>query len=222
MLQTSAVEPRTLSVLIELMEFPSLQPFSLVGGTALALRYGHRSSEDLDLFFHEKFDQEKIVTNLEENFLNRFSYKKQQTQFGIFCFIDGIKVDIVHFPHQPIAPFEVYEKIRFYSDADIAAMKIQAILGRGKKKDFWDLYELMQHYSLQQIIDWHKQKYPSQMLAISIPHAITYFVDAEESETPVSFKNQTWEGIKKDISKVVSDYLRWFIFQAFLKIITTN
>jgi predicted nucleotidyltransferase component of viral defense system len=92
--------------------------------------------------------------------------------------------------------------------ADISAMKIQAILGRAKKKDFWDLYELLQHYSLQQLIDWHKQKYPSQMLAISIPHAITYFAEAEESETPVSFKNQTWGQIKKGISKSVSDYLR--------------
>ena len=87
-------------------------------------------------------------------------------------------------------------------------MKIQAILGRGKKKDFWDLHELLQHYSLQQIMDWHKQKYPSQMLAISIPHALTYFVDAEESETPVSFKKQTWEGIKKGIQKVVREYLK--------------
>jgi hypothetical protein len=92
--------------------------------------------------------------------------------------------------------------------ADISAMKIQAILGRAKKKDFWDMYELLQHYSLQQLIDWHKQKYPSQMLAISIPHAITYFAEAEESETPVSFKNQTWEKIKKELSKTVSDYLR--------------
>jgi hypothetical protein len=57
-------------------------------------------------------------------------------------------------------------------------------------------------------MDWHKLKYPNQMLAISIPHAITYFVDAEESETPVSFKKQTWESIKKSISKIVSDYLR--------------
>jgi len=95
-----------------------------------------------------------------------------------------------------------------YSSADISAMKIQAILGSPKKKDFWDLHELLQHYTLQQLIDWHKQKYPSQMLAISIPHAITYFAEAEESETPVSFKNQTWEQIKKGISKSVSDYLR--------------
>jgi len=46
------------------------------------------------------------------------------------------------------------------------------------------------------------------MLAISIPHAITYFAEADESETPVSFKNQTWDQIKKGISKTVSDYLR--------------
>jgi len=135
MLQTSAIEPGTLSLLKELMEVPSLQSFSLVGGTALALRYGHRSSVDLDLFYHKEFNQPLIVGNLERVFQKRFVYKQEQTRFGIFCFIDGIKVDIVHFSHQPIAPTEVYEKIRFYSDADIAAMKIQAILGRGKKKD---------------------------------------------------------------------------------------
>jgi hypothetical protein len=61
---------------------------------------------------------------------------------------------------------------------------------RAQKKDFWNFYELLRHYPMQQLIDWHKQKYPSQMLAISIPHALTYFVDAEESEAPVSFKNQ--------------------------------
>ena len=88
--------------------------------------------------------------------------------------------------------------IRSYSNADIAAMKIQAILGRGKKKDFWDLYELLQHYSLQQIIDWHKLKYPSQMLAISIPHAITYFFDADQSEIPVSYKNKHGTVLKKE------------------------
>ncbi|HBL75892.1 MAG: hypothetical protein A2W90_10780 [Bacteroidetes bacterium GWF2_42_66] len=208
MLHTETVEPGTLSLLNELMKISSLQPFSLVGGTALALRYGHRSSVDLDLFFHEKFDQSKIIADLEYVFRQRFEYKQQHTQFGIFCFIDEIKVDIVYFPHLPIAPIETIENIRMYSSADITAMKIQAILGRGKKKDFWDLYELLQHYSLQQITDWHKQKYPSQMLAISIPHAITYFVDAEESETPVSFKKQTWEDVKKGIQRAVSDYLR--------------
>jgi len=148
MLHVETVEPRTLSLLKDLMTLPTLQSFSLVGGTAL------------------------------------------------------------HFPHTPIAAIEEEDKIRMYSSADISAMKIQAILGRAQKKDFWDLYELLQYYPLQQLIDWHKQKYPGQMLAISIPQAITYFVDAEESETPVSNKEQTWECIKKGISRAVSDYLR--------------
>jgi predicted nucleotidyltransferase component of viral defense system len=190
------------------MNIPALEAFSLVGGTALALRYGHRSSVDLDLFFHEKFNHPLIVRALEATFGSRFEYNKQNTIFGIFCFIDDIKVDLVHFPHQPIATIETEDKIRMYGNADISAMKIQAILGRAQKKDFWDLHELLQHYPLQQIMDWHKQKYPNQMLAISIPHAITYFTDADESDTPVSFKGQTWEKVKEDIKHVVRDYLK--------------
>jgi len=208
MLHTKTVEPGTLSLLKDLMEIPSLQPFSLVGGTALSLRYGHRSSVDLDLFYHEKFDSTLIEEELNGNFGDDYFTEGGHKNFGIFCYIKKIKVDIVYFPQLPIAPFEIEKGIRFYSSADIAAMKIQAILGRGKKKDFWDLHELLKHYSLQQIMNWHKQKYPNQMLAISIPNAITYFVDADESETPVSFKKQTWEGVKKEISRVVSDYLR--------------
>jgi hypothetical protein len=208
MLHTETVEPGTFSLLKELMAMPELKAFSLVGGTALSLRYGHRSSVDLDLFFHEKFDHPGIIGSLETTFQDRFVYKQQQTSFGIFCFIDNIKVDIVHFPHFPIRESVTVDKIRMYSTADIAAMKIQAILGRAQKKDFWDLHELLQNFTLQQMIDWHKQKYPSQMLAISIPHAITYFADADESDTPVSFKGQTWEKVKDGIKKAVSDYLR--------------
>jgi len=190
------------------MALKSLKPFSLVGGTSLALRYGHRSSVDLDLFLHEKFDVKSIENELKVVFGSDFNYESGHRNIGIFCYIQKIKVDIVYFPHQPIAEIEEIDNIRMYSSADISAMKIQAILGRAKKKDFWDLHELLQHYPLQQLIDWHRQKYPSQMLAISIPNAIIYFAEAEESETPVSFKGQTWEKIKKEISKTVSDYLR--------------
>ena len=174
----------------------------------MSLRYGHRSSVDLDLFFHKKVNLPKIIDELEATFHRRFVFKQQQIQFGIFCFIDDIKVDIIHYPPLPIEAIEEEDTIRMYSSADISAMKIQAILGRAQKKDFWDLYELLQYFPLQQLIDWHKQKYPSQMLAISIPHALTYFADAEESEPPVSYKKQTWESIKTGISRVVSEYLK--------------
>lgn len=204
MLHLETIQPPTLSLLKELMEIQLLQPFTLVGVTALALRYGHRSSIDLDLFSNETFDNEKIADKLKFKFGANFVFESGHKNPGIFCYIHKIKVDIVYFPHKLIAPIETTDKIRMYGSADIAAMKIQVILGRGKKKDFWDLYELLRHFPLQQLIDWHQ----GQMLAISIPNAITYFVDAEESEIPVTFKKQTWEGVKKGIQLAVRDYLR--------------
>ena len=92
MLHTQTVEPHTFSLLKRLMTLPSLQSFSLVGGTALSLRYGHRSSIDLDLFYHEKFDYTQVIEVLEATFHDKFVYKQQHSQFGIFCFIDNIKL----------------------------------------------------------------------------------------------------------------------------------
>jgi Nucleotidyl transferase AbiEii toxin, Type IV TA system len=67
MLQIETVEPHTFSVLKQLMEMPELKDFSLVGGTALSLLYGHRMSVDLDLFSNKLFENEVIVDALEKN-----------------------------------------------------------------------------------------------------------------------------------------------------------
>lgn len=85
MLRTKTFEPGTFSILKRLMEIASLKPFSLVVGTAVALHYGHRSSEDLYLFYHEKFDQSLIVQDLQIAFGKRFVYKQEHTTFGIFA-----------------------------------------------------------------------------------------------------------------------------------------
>jgi len=189
------------------MEIPELQSFNLVGGTALALKYGHRTSVDLDLFSVEEFEHKPIIEILQKTFGDSFTYEGDFSEWGIFCFVNGVKLDIVHYPHPMLYPFEFRDKIRMYNDQDLIAMKIQAILGRGKKKDFWDIAELLEHYELSQMIDFHKAKYPSQMLLISIPIAITYFADAEDSDEPISLKGQTWSQIKSKIRNKVSEFL---------------
>jgi hypothetical protein len=208
MLYTETVEPGTLSLLKKLMSIPELADFSLVGGTALSLQYGHRTSIDLDLFSTKSFDYFSITTALQNTFGNSFEFENKESSFGIFCFINSIKVDIIKYKHLQIDNAIVEDNIRMYSSIDIAAMKVQAILGRGKKKDFWDLAELLTHYSLEEIISFYSKKYPSQQLLISIPQAVTYFDDAEESEDPVSLKGQTWESVKKIIQQKVNDYLK--------------
>jgi hypothetical protein len=86
-------------------------------------------------------------------------------------------------------------------------MKIQAIIGRGKKKDFWDLALLLEKHGLSNIIDWHTEKFPNQMLLISIPQTITYFDDAELSQDPICLLGLSWEDIKNKIRSAVRDYL---------------
>lgn len=209
MLQTQTIDPGTLSVLKTLMQLAQLKDFALVGGTALALKYGHRKSIDLDLFSVEKFDNSLIIQAIGKQFGKDFQYEGGSSKWGVFGFIQNIKVDIVYYPQPLIGKIEAIDTIRFYSDSDLIAMKLQAILGRGVKKDFWDIAQLLQKYSLKEMMDFHTKKYPNQMLAISLPQALVYFSDAEKSESPVSLNQWTWENVKGIITQKVREYLNF-------------
>ena len=208
MLHTETVEPHSFSILKQLMGLAALKDFSLVGGTALSLCYGHRVSVDLDIFSNKPFENPIIIDALKNKFQNKFIMEEKAPRFGIFGFVDNVKIDLVRHPHPLIRPEVMLEGIRMFSTEDIIAMKIQAILGRGRKKDFWDIAELLQHFSVADFINFHKEKYATQNLLITVPQAITYFADAEESEDPISLKNQTWEKVKESISIKVSEYLK--------------
>ena len=208
MLQYSTVEPHTLDILKELMREPALKDFNLVGGTALSLYFGHRKSVDLDLFSTTPFDNESLIEPLEKKFRG-FSYRNTHNPIGLFGSIDNIKVDFVKHHHHPLLEPVVYEDgIRLLSIPDIMAMKIAAIMKRGVKKDFWDIAELLKHYSVDDFIRLYTKKYPSQQLLVSVPFALTYFIDAEESEEPVSLRGQTWEQVKKSIQQKVNEFLK--------------
>lgn len=91
------------------------------------------------------------------------------------------------------------------SPKDIAAMKVNAAEGRGTKKDFIDIYFLLQHYSLADILGFYNKKYPehSEFRALM---SLTYFEDAEEQLMPKMFESVSWESIKVEILKAVNEY----------------
>ena len=163
---------------------------------------------DLDLFSNKPFDNEILIQALEKKFKKSFDNRTTTPRFGIFCFIDDVKVDIIRHSHPMIRPEQIKEGIRMDSCEDIIAMKVQAILGRAKKKDFWDVAELLNHYSVNNFIEYHKEKFATKNLLITVPQAITFFIDAEESEAPVSLKKQTWAKVQKTIQKKVQEYLK--------------
>lgn len=207
MLHVSTVKPSTLALLNQLMSISELASFALVGGTALSLRYGHRQSIDLDLFSSEPFDNESIVEILNRNFPSSLSVVSTNP-IGVFAYISEVKVDFVNYSrYSLIDEVELCDAIRLLSDKDLIAMKINAIMRRAAKKDFWDIAELLQHYSVGNFIDYYTEKYPKQQFLITVPRAISYFDDADASDDPVSLKGQTWESVKEFISQKVRDYL---------------
>ena len=83
MLQYGAIEPHALDILKDLMQIPALNDFYLVGGTALALYFGHRRSVDLDLFSTTEFNNESLTISLEEKFKG-FTYRNTHNPIGLF------------------------------------------------------------------------------------------------------------------------------------------
>lgn len=208
MLQISTVEPGTLDLLKQLMSLNYLKDFALVGGTNLSLRYGHRKSIDLDMFSPVDFDNDTLAENLLKSF-EKIELGNLNNKIGLFCYINEIKVDFVrHHYFSLLDSIEIIEGVRMFGINDIAAMKIFAILKRPRKKDHWDIAELLNHMSLEKIIECYLKKYPHKPLLITIPKALAYTGDVEDDEDPVSLNGLTWQKVKKVISQHIGKYLK--------------
>jgi hypothetical protein len=120
--------------------------------------------------------------------------------------VDGVKVDVVHFKY-PFA-FAIIETdgVRLADMRDVAPMKLDAVTKRGSKKDFFDMYFLFEMYSLDQILEWYTAMF-RHSTSFHVFKSLTYFEDAELTETPVVFdKKITWKKVKKRMSEVVQRY----------------
>ncbi len=202
MLSYDTVEPHTLELLRSFMRQDLFAPLRLVGGTSLALQYGHRQSVDLDLFGQVRFDSLEIRQTLHK--MGKLTVVRETPDIKIY-FLDGIKVDIVNYAYPWIDDVVEEDSIRLASDKDIAAMKISAIEGRGSKKDFIDLYFLLKHYTLQEILDFYCRKYPENSVFRAIL-SLAYFDDADAQMMPVMFTDNSWEEIKSYVADVVKKF----------------
>jgi len=89
------------------------------------------------------------------------------------------------------------------TDKDIAAMKLSAITNRGTKKDFIDLYYLLKHYSLEQMVSFYTTKY-GESSVFMVLKSLTYFDDAELDVSPnVLDRTINWSTIKNTITNEV-------------------
>ena len=199
MLHYETIIPETHSLLEKLSTLPVLEDARLVGGTALALQLGHRTSVDLDFFGRINADSEDLRDILRE--VGRVEVASVSKNINIF-WINGVKVDMVNYPYPWLDLPIVEDGVRLASLNDIAAMKISAIVNRGTKKDFIDLYTLLQHFALDEILDMYSRKYSDGSLFI-VMKSLTYFDDAETDPMPNVLNDTTWETVKDFLRKMI-------------------
>ena len=204
MLSYKTVNSNTLELLKKLMSVDLFHAMRLVGGTALALQYGHRNSIDLDFFGKLDASDDEILSVL--NQYNDLEILKQSDKIKIYK-INGIKVDFVSYDYPWLDNVVCEDGIRLASPKDIGAMKIYAAEGRGSRKDFIDIYYLLKRFSLEELLSLYKSKYPNHSEFVAL-RSLTYFSDAETYPMPLMFTDDNWETMKKEICNAVASYAK--------------
>jgi hypothetical protein len=188
------------------MDDEKLKDFYLVGGTALALMLGHRMSVDIDLFTTAEFNGDETARYLRDNYNAVFKTFRNNYIAG---YMEDIQFDMLIHQYPHVMPLVNAEEIRMSSLEDIAAMKINAIVGNGSRiKDFVDIYYLLKEMSYEQMLDAYSAKYPN----IDVKQArmsLLYFDDIDFTTKVVLMKDVfKWNEIKNSIKNASEQFDR--------------
>lgn len=202
----STVVPLLREVLEQLMSAELFNPFRLVGGTSLSLQLGHRMSDDIDLFtdhIYGSIDFKKIDGYMKRSFSHCSGDGVERVGFGRSYNVGHsadklVKVD-VYYTDEFIRPAMLENTLRLATLEEIIAMKMEILPRGGRMKDFWDLHELTNHFTLKEMIALHKERYPYSHDAKELKKGFTDFTRAEKDFTPVCLRGKHWETIKLDL-----------------------
>lgn len=187
-------------------------PFSLVGGTSLSLLYGHRKSVDIDLFTDAAYgsiDFSTIDNWLKDNFIISKSPGVEDIGFGVSYFVsinsrDYIKLDL-YYTDPFIFPPTIIDGVRMADVRDVIAMKMAIIGQGGRKKDFWDLHELIGDFTIRDFINFYLNREKYGYSEKELLDGLKNFSIADEDFEPICLRGKHWEMIKYDFLKWVDD-----------------
>lgn len=207
MLHKSTVDQPTLELLIQLQQKDYLKGFFLVGGTALALKMGHRKSVDLDLFSNFSFDTTQLLENISADFPFTLFFSANNTLKGS---INQVQIDILAHRYPLISEPVSIENITMMSTEDIVAMKLNAISVSGQRvKDFIDIYYLLNSFTVEEMIGFYKKKY-AQYNDTNVLKSLCWFQDVDLSDWPILLKTPElkWQTVKNTIEKATHSFLK--------------
>ena len=165
--------------------FPALAPvgFVLAGGTGLALQLGHRVSVDFDFFV----EPGRFPRLLKEHIAGSAATTRviQDRQDTLDVLLDAIKCSFFSYPYPFSAFDECFHYIPLACVLDIAAMKLIAIAQRGARKDFIDLYVVLQVHGFDAVFANALRRFgPHSINPLQVGKSLVYFADAEPDPDP--------------------------------------
>lgn len=197
--------PQTRQVLDKIKNLSVMTDFYLAGGTALALQLGHRKSIDLD-FFSGKFPKRDIILQAIKSFNPQITHEAPGT---IDLLIENVKISFLEYSYPLLEDLSEFEGVKFASVIDIACMKLSATSSRGSKKDFIDLYVILQKFTLEELFEKFEEKFVGiSYQKLILLKSLTYFTDAESEPDPDYTKYISWDDTKYYIENKVKVYLQ--------------
>lgn len=180
--------------------------FYLAGGTAVALRCGHRRSEDFDWFAPALPRPDALLSDLQAQGL---PLQETQIEAGtVISRIEGVKISFFEYRYPLLGALGSWPEndTDIASVRDLGAMKLLAIAQRGSRKDFVDVYELLQNGAvLRLMLEDFREKFKTD--SISALRGLTYFDDAETEPMPEMLLERDWTSLRSWILVHVCQYL---------------
>lgn len=203
-----AIYPETLELLEIMMNDLELKNFRLAGGTAIALFCGHRISYDLDFFTDLPIHKKVLTSYLIEKYGCTINANYDYLISGFINYKNkSIKVDFVKY-YPWIKNTVNYKNIRLADLGELAAMKLQAITNRGKRRDFYDVFVLLKYFSINELQILYANKFPDGNFALVLK-SLEYTVDADkDDENLILFMNQNWQNVKESLKALLQAYYK--------------
>ncbi len=198
-------------LLKNITEIVSIPNYYMIGGTALSLQLGLRESFDFNFCVPEQFNNEVLLRELEK--LGEIEVKQNQ-KGTCDVILNGVQISFFYYPNKVIKNFitpKEMSKLKIASILDIAVMKLVAIGGRGAKKDFFDLYNILTKSDIMilELVNGLLQKCGENTNYANVIMGLSYFEDAEQEILPKTFIEYDWDEIKRYFidfqSKIQSD-----------------
>lgn len=179
--------------------------FVLGEGTAVALWFGHRRSQDLDFFRETPIPHpEGLARELHRRIGLSIGEVARETIHGS---LTGVPISFFEYLYPTLSRPVWWKRFGLwvFSPDDLAAMKLAAVVQRGEKKDFIDIYALGRRYRpLVELIRLYQRKFdigdPGPVL-----RALVYFEDAETTPMPDMRWKVTWDQVRDTLMTWVRD-----------------